>query len=75
MHENEKNDENNNNENKLTLLTATKIFVYGIISPSIITFGLYYTLTFGIKYSIKNIIKDAISESFDILFLKKIIKK
>ena len=78
MDDNKKNNNNNENQNKISLLSAIKIFVYGIISPSIITFGIYYTFTIGIKYSIKNIIKEAITESFDISLtknMKEIFKK
>lgn len=60
-------------------LSCLKILVYGVITPSIISFGIYYTFTIGIKHSIKNIVKEAINESIDLSFgklnFKEIFKK
>ena len=46
-------------------LSIFKILVYGIISPSIISFGIYYTFVIGAKESIKEGLKEALIEIFD----------
>ena len=51
-------------------LSCFKIIIYGIVTPSIITIGIYYTFTTGIKHSIKNIVRETINESLDLSFGK-----
>ena len=52
----------NNNQNINT--EYLKIFVYGIITPSIIIFGLYYATNDILKNTFKSSLKDALKESF-----------
>jgi hypothetical protein len=55
----------NSNNNKIKYL---KIFVYGIVFPSIISFGFYYTMTTIIKNNkdiFKESLKEMLKESFN----------
>ena len=40
-----------------------KIFIYGIIAPSIISFGIYYTFSIAIKQAVKEALKETILET------------
>ncbi len=51
--------------NKSHTISWCKLFVYGIITPSIITFGIYYTFTIAAKEYIKYAIKEVLAESID----------
>jgi high-affinity Fe2+/Pb2+ permease len=42
-----------------------QIFVYGVITPSIICVGIYYTFTNAFKESLKSALKDALQETID----------
>jgi hypothetical protein len=49
-------------------INYVKIFVYGIVTPSIITFGIYYTF----KIAVKDALKEALLESMEKSFASKI---
>ena len=49
------------NFKKNNIIIYLKIFVYGIITPSIISFAFYYTFSTAIKIAIK----EALIETFD----------
>jgi len=56
---------NNNDDYKIKYL---KIFIYGIVFPSIISFGFYYTMTTVIKNNkdvFKELLKESLKESFN----------
>lgn len=40
-----------------------QIFVYGVITPSIVCWGIYKTFTEGLKQALKEAIKEAIDTS------------
>jgi len=53
---------NNKNSNFIQIL---KIFVYGIVSPTIISIGIYWTFNIGLKDSLKEVGKEVLSETFE----------
>jgi len=57
-----------NNSKSNNLISYLKILVYGIITPSIISFGIYYTFSSAIKIALK----EALTETFDKSLGKKI---
>lgn len=54
-----------NFNNQIYFISWCKIIVYGIVTPSIITFGIYYTFTIAAKEYIKYAIKEVLVESID----------
>lgn len=59
----------NKNNNYIQIL---KIFVYGIISPIIISIGIYWTFNVGLKDSLKEIGKEVLSETIENTIKKSI---
>lgn len=58
----------NNNKNNLEFV---KIFVYGIITPTIFSFGLYYIFNNGFKNLIKDICKEVLLDMMENKIKKK----
>lgn len=50
--------------NSVIFLSYFKIFIYGIVTPSIITFGLYYATNDILKNTFKAAMKEALKEAF-----------
>ena len=48
------------------VLEYVKIIVYGIIAPSILSYGIYYTCSSGVKEAVKEGLVESLRESFDI---------
>ena len=53
------------NNTTIHIISICKIIVYGIITQSILNFGIYYTITIGSKQLIKEILKDVMIETID----------
>ncbi len=62
---------NKYNNNSIQIL---KIFVYGIVSPIIISIGIYYTLNVGLKNSLKEVGKEVLTDILE-NSIKKCIKE
>ena len=54
------------------LVEYVKIFTYGIICPTIISLGIYYTFNVGLKQSLKEIGKEVINETIENTIKKSI---
>ena len=65
-----KTNQDHSKSNNHFYLSCFKIIIYGIVTPSIMSIGIYYIFTTGITHSIKNIVKDTINESLDLSFGK-----
>lgn len=57
-----------NNSKHNNIISYLKIFIYGIIAPSIISFTFYYTFSTAIKQALK----ESINETFNKSISKKI---
>jgi hypothetical protein len=47
---------------KINYTEYCKIFIYGVVTPSIIIYGCYYIINDLTKHTIKNMIKDVLLE-------------
>lgn len=59
-----------NNSN--VYLEYFKIFIYGVVTPSIIMFGIHYVVNDIVKDSFKNALKDGLKEAFKESFKEKL---